>query len=196
MEFIEWHFAPPHTPHFGGLWEVAAKSFKNHLYRTVGDVLFAYEQFYTSIVEIEAIHISHPLIPLSSDLNDLLAITPGHVLRGDSLTNLPERNFVDTPDNKLSLWQHIQKIKGHYWSWWQKEYLQELYTRDATLFEEGTLVSIIEDNSHPLHWQLRRVVKVHPGEDGIVRVASLRIQNGVYKRGIKRLLSPLPLEDK
>lgn len=123
-ENIQWHFSPPRSPHFGGLWEAAVKSFKGHLYRTVGEGLFTYEQFNTLIIEIEAILNSRPLIPLSSDPNDLVALSPGHFLIGDSLCNLPERDFLDVPRNRLSFWQHVQKVKQHFWTRWQKEYLQ------------------------------------------------------------------------
>ncbi|CAK9813811.1 hypothetical protein ANTPLA_LOCUS7990 [Anthophora plagiata] len=198
-ENVEWHFSPPRSPHFGGLWEAAVKSFKKHLYKTVGDALFTYEQFYTLIVEIEAILNSRPLTPLSSDPNDFLALSPSHFLIGDSLTNPLEHDFVDTPINKLSLWQHIQRLKHHFWKRWQKEYLQELHTRskwhtgDYTLIKEGTLVTMKEDNCPPLHWKLGRIIAVHPGEDGIVRVATVQTPQGVYKRSIKGL-APLSIE--
>ncbi|GFX88857.1 integrase catalytic domain-containing protein [Trichonephila clavipes] len=39
-ESIQWHFNPPATPHFGGLWEAGVKSLKNHLKRVVGNNIF------------------------------------------------------------------------------------------------------------------------------------------------------------
>ncbi|CAK9830531.1 hypothetical protein ANTRET_LOCUS7686 [Anthophora retusa] len=199
QENIEWHFSPPRSPHFGGLWEAAVRSFKKHLHKTIGDAMLTYEQFYTLIVEIEAILNSRPLTPISSDPNDFLALSPNHFLIGESLASLPEQNFVDTQTNKLSLWQHVQKIKQHFWRRWQTEYLQELHTRskwhtgDGTKIKEGTLVTIRDENCPPLQWQLGRVVALHPGEDDVVRVATIQTPHGTYKRALKKL-APLPIE--
>ena len=61
---IEWHFSPPRTPHFGGIWEAAVKSLKHHLVRTVGESLFTYEELNTFVCEIEGVLNSRPLIPM------------------------------------------------------------------------------------------------------------------------------------
>jgi len=46
---ISWHFIHPNAPHFGGLWEAAIKSAKNHLYRT-GNAL-TFEELQTVLYE-------------------------------------------------------------------------------------------------------------------------------------------------
>ncbi|XP_033363222.1 uncharacterized protein LOC117241396 [Bombus vosnesenskii] len=127
---IEWHFIPPNSPHFGGLWEAAVKSFKRHLRRVVGNELLTFENLNTLIIEIESMLNSRPLTPISSDPNDLLVLTPGHFLIGDSLTSFRERDFRDTPSNRLSCWQHIQKLKQHFWRRWHREYPNELHIRN------------------------------------------------------------------
>ncbi|XP_076660916.1 uncharacterized protein LOC143364466, partial [Halictus rubicundus] len=174
---ITWNFIPPLTPHFGGIWEAAVKSFKRHFWRIAGAERFTFEVFNTLIIEIEAVLNSRPLTPISSDPNDTLVLTPGHFLIGDSLTSLRERDFRDVPSNRLSTWQHIQKLKQHFWNRWYKEYLNEMTSRSRWSsgthpIKEGTIVLLREDNVPPMQWPLGRVIKVYPGSDGIVRAAT------------------------
>lgn len=102
---IEWKFIPPLAPNFGGLWEASVKSFKHHFNRTIFNRLLTFEQFTTFCCEVEAILNSRPISPLSSDLNDFQALSPGHFLIGNTLTSLPEINRENLHDNRLSLWQ-------------------------------------------------------------------------------------------
>ncbi|XP_029053897.2 uncharacterized protein LOC114881319 [Osmia bicornis bicornis] len=193
---IEWSFISPHAPHFGGLWEAAVKAFKHHLTRVVGTELITFEDLNTLIIEIEAILNSRPLTPISTDANDLLALIPGHFLIGDSLTSLRERDFTDTPTNRLSSWQHVQQMKQHFWNRWHREYLNELtqrnkWSKGSHSIKEGTLVLLREDNIPPMQWALGRVTKVQPGSDGIVRVATIKTATNILDRSTKRLV-PLP----
>lgn len=196
---ICWHFMPALSPHFGGLWEAAVKAFKHHLKRVIGEELFTNEQFNTFVIEVEAILNSRPLTPLSSDPNDPSVLTPGHFLIGDALTALPEAGFVATPANRLSYWQHLQKVKRDFWSRWQKEYLNHLNVRHkwssgSHEIKEGTVVVLKNDNLPPLCWKLGCIENTHPGPDGIIRAVTVRTAEGLYRRNVKQL-APLPITD-
>ncbi|XP_076377138.1 uncharacterized protein LOC143259350 [Megalopta genalis] len=196
---ITWHFMPALSPHFGGIWEAAVKSFKHHVKRVVGDELFTFEQFNTFITEVEVILNSRPLTPLSSDPHDPLALTPGNFLIGNPLTSLPEADLTSTPTNRLSRWQHIQKVKQDFWTRWHKEYINHLNVRQRWSqgshdIREGTIVVLKDDNLPPLQWHLGRIEKIHPGEDNVIRAVSVRTSTGVYRRNVKEL-APLPVED-
>ncbi|XP_058800272.1 uncharacterized protein LOC131669426 [Phymastichus coffea] len=85
---VQWHFNPPLSPHFGGLWEAAVKSFKHHL-KPIVDNQFTFDQLETLLIEIEAILNSRPLGALSANPNDLLAVSPAHLLIGRPFNVLP-----------------------------------------------------------------------------------------------------------
>ncbi|XP_063979046.1 uncharacterized protein LOC135163507 [Diachasmimorpha longicaudata] len=194
---IEWHFNPPLSPHFGGIWEAAVKSFKHHLRRVLKDQRLTYEQLNTLLIEIEAILNSRPLYALSADPNDPLAITPAHLLIGRSFTAFPERSFLPISDNRLSVYNFITKAKQDFWSKWYKECLHEMQVRQkwhksTTQLRVGSVVLLIEDAVACSRWPLGVILEVFPGSDGIARVASVRTTNGVYKRNITRLC-PLPI---
>ncbi|XP_076223949.1 uncharacterized protein LOC143174539 [Nomia melanderi] len=196
---MSWHFIPSISPNFGGLWEAAVKSFKHHLRRVMGDNLYTFEHFNTIVIEIEAILNSRPLTPLSSDPNDPSALTPAHFLIGNSLTGMPETSFHDVPSNRLSSWQHAQKVKQDFWTRWHKEYIHHLnvrqkWTRGSHEIKTGSLVVLKNDHLPPLQWDLGRIEAVHPGSDGVIRAVTVRTANGTFKRNVKQL-ALLPTED-
>ncbi|EZA59413.1 hypothetical protein X777_00448 [Ooceraea biroi] len=87
------------------------RSFKHHFRRVIGDSLFTFEELNTFVIEIEGILNLRPITPLSSDPNDLLVLTPAHCLIGKPVTRLPESQLTCVPDNRLSAWQHITKVR-------------------------------------------------------------------------------------
>ena len=60
---IVWKFIPERSPHFGGLWEAAVKSFKLHLKRVASNVKLTFEEMTTLLAQIEACLNSRPLTP-------------------------------------------------------------------------------------------------------------------------------------
>ncbi|KAH0816655.1 hypothetical protein GEV33_006136 [Tenebrio molitor] len=195
---ISWHFIPPRSLHMGGIWEINVKSIKGHLKRTIGEVVLSYEELYTLLTRIEAVLNSRPLCPLSNDPNDLNPITPGHFLIGEPLTSISERDLTTTRINRLTQWQRVEQMRQHFWHRWQREYLVQNINRSKQLrgsgsrpstpaLEVGSMVILVEDNTPPLQWKLGRIVELHPGSDGVVRVVSVKTVNGIFKRATRKV---------
>ena len=65
------------------------------------------------------------------------------------------------------------------------------WTRGIHPIKKDTVVLLREDNIPSMQWPLARVVKVHPGSDGIVRAVTVKTATNVLDRSVKRLV-PLP----
>ena len=196
---INWHFIPPSSPHFGGLWESTVKLFKHHMKRVVTNLLFTFEELNTFVIEVEAILNSRPLTAISTDPNDPPVLTPAHFLIGDSFTSLPEGDLTDIQTNRLSRWQHITQIRQHFWKRWHKEYLNELNIRHKWAtgqhsIKKNSIVLLAEDNVPSMQWVMGQVIEVHPGSDGVIRAATVRTSTSVLKRTVKKL-ALLPIID-
>lgn len=181
---IEWHFIPPRTPNFGGLWEAGVKSVKSHIKRIVGNRKLTFEGFSTVLSQIEAVLNSRPLSPLSSDPTDFNPLTPAHFLIGRSLTSVPEGNYINIKEARLNTYQKYQQIYQQFWSQWSKAYIGELQGRTKWVktaheaIQPGLMVLLKEDHMPPLQWSLGRIVDVHPGADGVVRVVTVKLPSG------------------
>ncbi|XP_026741898.1 uncharacterized protein LOC113503951 [Trichoplusia ni] len=87
----EWHFIPPHSPNFGGLWEAGVKSTKFHLKRVIGDATLTYEELTTLLSQIEACLNSRPMSTINvDDPGEPMPLKPGHFLIGEPLANVPD----------------------------------------------------------------------------------------------------------
>ncbi|CAB0044201.1 unnamed protein product, partial [Trichogramma brassicae] len=189
---VQWKFIPPRAPHFGGLWEAAVKAFKSHLKRVVGAATLTFEEFSTLIAKIEACLNSRPLCPLSSDPQDMAALTPGHFLIGSSLLSAPEP-FTKEGIEGLPRWRHTIQMKNHFWRRWQREVLQHMQLRQKWLkrmpaLQPGDLVLLTDDLQPPQRWPLARIDMVHPGTDGLPRVVTLRTPTTTLTRPIAKLV--------
>lgn len=56
------------------------------------------------------------------------------------------------------------------------------------------MISIKDNNTPSLEWQLGRISEVHLGEDEIIRVATVKTPNGFLKR-LSSQIAVLPISD-
>lgn len=176
---IRFHFNPPNAPHWGGQWESFVKLTKHHLNRMAVSISLTFEDMATALSQIEACINSRPLCALTSDINDLDPLTAGHLLIGSALNLIPEPSLLPLSDNTLDRFQAIQKSVQMFWKRFYVEYLHTMHPRKKWYrpgieLKVNDLVVIIDDNSPPAKWLMGRVIEMHPGEDGYVRMVTLQ----------------------
>ncbi|XP_053691613.1 uncharacterized protein LOC128740127 [Sabethes cyaneus] len=197
---IEWKFSPPCAPHFGGLWEAAVKSAKQHLLREIGHISISQEDMVILLAQIEMCLNSRPLIPIPGETTDLEALTPGHFLVGSNLQAVPEPSLNHTSNSYLNHWHQTQKNLQRIWARWYPEYLAQLQSRAKkgckrpVPIEVGRIVVIKDDNLPPAKWPLGRIIKLHPGKDGVTRVVTLKtaVADNVVRPIARIAMLPLP----
>lgn len=196
----EWHFIPPHSPNFGGLWEAGVKSTKFHLKRVIGDSTLTYEEMATLLAQIEGCLNSRPIsVVNTTDPGAPIPLTPAHFLIGEPIVHAPDASFESTTVSSLTRWQHIQKMLQSFWRRWSQEYLTNLmhrYKWSNKIPEPniGDIVLIKEDDLPPSRWLLGRIIEKHPGSDKLTRVVTLRTKSSTIKRPTSKLCI-LPVTD-
>lgn len=193
-----WHFIPPHSPNFGGLWEAGIKSTKYHLKRVIGNSTLTYEEMATVLSQVEACLNSRPMSKLTDNSNDPMPLTPGHFLVGEPLVLAPDYNYEAANINNLRRWQLTQRMVQDFWRRWSREYLTQFYHRYKWGHQKpepvvGDVVLIKEDDLPPGKWLYGRITDKHPGLDGITRVVSLKYKGGIIKGSVGKICV-LPIE--
>ena len=141
---------------------------------------------------------SRSLVPLLCDEDGIGALTPGHFLIGKPLESLPDPAFSYRSISLLRCWHLCQALVRHFWQRWYTEYISSLrrYTKwhNPTRNIQVGDVILHEDNLVPTKWPLAKVIKVHTGKDGLVRVATVKTTIGTYKRPTTKIALLLPSE--
>ena len=189
---IEWRFIPPASPHFGGAWERLVRSSKVALRAVVGGQVLRDETLATFMTEVEALLNSRPLTHVSSEPDDLEALTPNHLLLGRACPNLPPGVFTETDLSSRKRWRHGQQLADEFWRRWRREYLPTLtarrkWTTESANLRPGELVLIAEDNTPRGMWVMARVVTPIVGADGRVRAAVVKTASGELTRPATKL---------
>ena len=191
---IHWHFSPPRTPHFGGLWESGVRIMKQTLSKILPPHTLTEDEFNTVLIDVEATLNSRPILPIDSTSTDgATALTPGHFLVGRPLRALPVRVDLDTQPTLLKCWNRVKRLCADIWKVWHSRYVQSLQARSkwnsaTRSLQPGDVVLLKDDSLMSRHWPLALVLKAYPGEDNLVRVVEVRCQGKIYKRAINRLV--------
>ena len=200
-----WQFIPARAPWFGAIWERLIGLVKSCLKKVLGHALVTYEELSCILVELEAIINDRPLGYDPGDLNQLETLTPNHLLYGRKLRTFPKEvtsweELSSDPtvgrEDVTKRFQYISHLCDHLWNRWKREYLSALRethnnnVRNIVWPTLGELV-LIHDEGPRAKWKLGKILRLYPGEDGIVRVVQLKTSMGIINRPVVKLY---PLE--
>ena len=167
QEGITWRFNPPASPHFGGVWERLVRSCKKAMYAVLGSRSVTEDVLSTTMCLVEQILNGRPITPVSSDVQDLEALTPNHFLLGYNNVCLPCLPYASDFVDHRKLFRQTQAYADLIWNRFRKEYVPLLNNRSKWKQESkqaittGDLVWIIEDSDKRGQYVLGRVVDVN-----------------------------------
>ncbi|GFT52182.1 integrase catalytic domain-containing protein [Trichonephila clavipes] len=126
---------------------------------------------------------------LMTDIECISTLTPSHFLTGDVLLSVPEE--LPSTSNHRDRWELLQNIKRGFWKKWSSEFISSLQPRKKWQDAQPNLkeddIVLIKEEGPPGTWPMARVLQVHPGNDGLVRVATVKTQDSVFKRPVHKL---------
>ena len=124
-----------------------------------------------------------PLTPVSTDPDELEALSPIMLLTGSIAPGLPPDVFVKS-DGLRSFWRACQLQADEFWRRWQVEYLSLLQGRSKWLVpgknvNKGDLVDQdLLDQDQPRNTLPKAIInEVYPDRDGMVRRITVRTAN-------------------
>ena len=126
---IRWKFNPPAAPHFGGVWERLVRSCKKAMYAVLGNRSVTEDVLSTTMCIVEQTLNARPLTPVSSDVNDLEALTPNHFLHGNKNVCLPYLPCAGEFVDHRKLFRQTQAYEDLIWDRFRKKYLPTLNNR-------------------------------------------------------------------
>ena len=168
------------------------------MYAILGNRLVTEDVFSTTMCIVEQTLNARPLTPVSSDVNDIEALTPNHFLLGNRNVCLPYLPYAEEFVDHRKLFRQGQAYANLIWDRFRKEYLPTLNNRQKWLptsnetLKEGDLVWLIEDSNRRGYYNLGRITEIIDGSDGVIRSAKVRTNDGDYKRPVVKLAPVLP----
>ena len=174
---------------------------KKAMYAVLGNRSVTADVLSTSMCIVEQTLNARPLTPVSSDVNDLEALTPNHFLLGDKNVCLPYLPCAEEFVDHRKFFRQTQACANLIWDRFRKEYLPTLNNRQKwrstanEILKECDLVWLIEDSDKRGYYNLGRVAETIDGSEGVIRSAKVRTNDGVYKRPVVKLAPVLPGKD-
>ena len=205
---IEWRFIPERAAWFGSIYERMVGSVKKCLRKVIGRSILRYDELNTLLIEVEGIVNSRPISYVYDDSEGVsYALTPAHLIYGRRITTVPSDTHFEIVSTNQSLTRrakHHRRLLEMFTKLWRRDYLlslRERVTKNDKLSSKsqikcGDIVLLLNEKTRRAFWRLARVEEILAGNDGVVRVAKIRVLSNdnrvtILRRSVKHLI---PLE--
>lgn len=188
-----WVFNPPHSFHMGGSWERMigiARRILDCLLLQGRSKHLTHEVLMTFMAKVAAFINGRPLIPVSSDPEAPLILTPAILLtQKTGVCPPPPGDFGDGELFKAE-WKRVQSLAEMFWTRWRREYLNMLQYRrkwqdNRLSLKEGDIVLVKDKQTRRNEWPMAIIVKATASRDGKVRQVDVR----TFKDGGQKIFS-------
>ncbi|XP_071151018.1 uncharacterized protein [Mytilus edulis] len=163
----------------GGAWErmigITRRILDSMLLNAAGRSL-THDVLNTLMAEVSAIVNSRPLVPVSTDPENPLILTPAMLLtqKTDYIFTSDHLGEFDKRDLCLAEWRRVQALASVFWSRWRKEYLPLLqqrrkWTEDRRDLIEGDVILLKDKNICRTQWPVGIIVNSFKSSDEHVR---------------------------
>ncbi|XP_064625956.1 uncharacterized protein LOC135486787 [Lineus longissimus] len=204
---ITFKYAPVQASWFAGVHERLIGVTKLALKKTLRKSLVPIDEFQTLIKEIQATVNNRPLTYLSSDPNELKAITPNNLIYGHDMSLLPhegEDNLDVTYAGRDKLEklaykraERLQTFKKRFYDEYlarlreQHQYELSKQNAKADIIKIDDVILVHDKDAKRRHWKLGIIKELNRGQDGLTRSALVKTATGQSNRAIGKLY---PLE--
>ncbi|XP_006818607.1 uncharacterized protein LOC102806053 [Saccoglossus kowalevskii] len=199
---IIWQFNPPSASHFGGVWERQIRTIRKILFSLLKEqtIHLDDEALHMLFCEIEDIVNSRPITKVSVDPNDLLALTPNHLLKLQTDQRMSPGVFNETDNYGQRRWKQVQYLANIFWRRWTREYLPMLQERQKWMKPQrnlkiGDIVLIVDGKQPRNSWPLAKVIEIMRDYKGLVRVVKVKTRFNTFVRPVDKLCMILEADD-
>ena len=147
--------------------------------------------------EVENTLNSRPLTPVSSDVDELEASTPNHILRLNNATCFSPGVFDERDCYLRKRWRQVQQYADTFWHRWKRQYVTGLIARQKWFTPQrphqvGDLVLVVDENLPRNLGCLGRIVEISLSDNGNMHSAFIKVNR--HKEGKTLKLSTTILE--
>ncbi|XP_073469696.1 uncharacterized protein [Aquarana catesbeiana] len=191
-----WVFNPPHSSHMGGVWERLigiARRILDAMWLQTKPAHLTHETLSTFMAIMNA----RPIIPVSSDPDTPMVLTPAMLLTQKMNSLSAPSGTISTTQVHAKQWKQVQCLADTFWKRWKREYLSNLqrrrkWTEDRPNIKVGDVVLLKDSQEGRNKWPVGLIVNVLPSRDGKVRkveVKSVKNETArIYLRPIAEII--------